>query len=61
MRYIFCKRNSSGSRSVEHIIPELLGEDEREDEVFELRGFLGAADAAGCVPDPPVKAAAAER
>ena len=28
MRCIFCKRNSNGSRSVEHIIPESLGNEE---------------------------------
>ena len=33
-------------------VAEALGEDEREDEVLELRRFLRAADGARGVPDP---------
>lgn len=33
-------------------VAEPLGEDERQDEVLELRGFLRSADPAGGVPDP---------
>jgi hypothetical protein len=33
-------------------VAESLGEDQREDEVLELRRFLRAADAARGVPDP---------